>query len=126
MIKTRTIPLFLLALLAACGSDDATGPGQSDLLGTWSLVSIDGQSVPAGTVTWTVTEATLVVTQPGCTETGSYTLSGETLRSTTSDVSGSACASSVGDQFDIRVSISGSSLTVTFSDPVTVLVFTRQ
>ena len=126
MILSRRIPLVLLAFLAACGSDDGTGPEPTELVGTWSLLSIDGQGVAEGTLTWNVTATSLTVSRTGCTETSSYTLSGETMASTTSSISGSDCTSSVGDQFSIRVSVSGSTLTATFSNPNTVLVFTRQ
>ena len=51
----RVLVLCAAAGLAACGDDDMTGLGEETLIGSWAVVSVDGQNLP-----WTQT-----FTEPG-------------------------------------------------------------
>ena len=119
-----------LVVLSACGGDSVTGT-DGGLQGTWILVSVNGVDAPQGTLTWTITAATITAHSgppDQCVETGSYTVSGNTITVTTTSLSGDGCGGEIGEVFEFTFALSGDTLTATIQDPdlgTGVFVFRR-
>ncbi len=106
----------------------STAASGGSVIGTWKLVSINGQPAnPADPLTYVITATTATSQTKDCTEEGTYSLIGNVFTVTITSVSGS-CGDSVGDQFSHTITIDGDTLTIVTDDeelgPATH-VFTR-
>ncbi|HSA55512.1 MAG TPA: lipocalin family protein [Gemmatimonadaceae bacterium] len=110
--------LVASATLSACG-DGGTSPTPSALVGTWTLVSVDGIQAPAGTLMWTITGTTIASNADNgdCIEAGTYTVDGNRITTQIVSVSGGGCGGEVGDVFTFTYSVAGDTLTVVVTDP---------
>lgn len=116
----------LFASLAGC---DSTSNDHGGLIGTWSLIEVNGQRPTPGTVlVWEFTETTLRITSDlDCATEYTYRVSGDEIAATVTRVSGSACGDVVGDTGSVRFALNGDRLTITVDDEgdVGVFVFRR-
>ena len=136
--KALTLGLltFFLVVLTGCGGGDgdtSTGGGGSAgdpaLVSTWTLSSVDGDAVPAGTAMLTITESTYSFTGltsaggPSCTETGTYTVSGNMVTNVVSTSTGGGC-DAVGTTYMSSYTVTATTLTLVAEDGETT-VWTR-
>jgi hypothetical protein len=136
-MKRRLIVLCALFLASACGSDSGTGPAVGSVVGTWTLTSVDGRSLPwvyqASDPKLELIAKQHVITSAG-TYTSSYTLRGTeldgTVSTTTINDAGTATLSGNTVQFTSSTDASvffaeATTTTLTISRAVTE-VFTKQ
>ena len=136
--KALTLGLltFFLVVLTGCGGGDgdtSTGGGGSAgdpaLVSTWTLSSVDGDAVPAGTAMLTITESTYSFTGltsaggPSCTETGTYTVSGNMVTNVVSTSTGGGC-NAAGTTYMSSYTVTATTLTLVDEDGETT-VWTR-
>ncbi len=140
---TIILPLILIAgmlfMLAGCGSSaggdeantDNTGdPADTsckqcpeDLIGTWDLsIDDEGNQVPSGTVILELKAASYEVTEPDCTETGTYTADTTSLSVTPTSATGSDCDVDIGEVDTIQYTISEPSLIISGGGDTTTWV----
>jgi hypothetical protein len=127
--------LAVVTALAGCSDSDVVGP--EGLQGTYDLVSVNGQALPAvleedewetGTVAFVVSEGSLTIT-PTSDEGGNYavsltiqfTLDGDVLEQFSENAGGSYTVSGNAITFsdeegDITGTVSGNRITVTFPE----------
>ena len=118
--------VLLFATLAGC---DSTSTDNGGLIGTWSLIEVNGQRPTTGTVlVWEFTETSLRISSDlDCVTEYTYRVSGDEIVATVTRVSGSECGDVVGDTESIRFALEGDRLTITVENEgdVGVFVFRR-
>ena len=132
----RSLLTLLLVVLTGCGGGDGDstssgggGTGDPALVSTWTLSSVDGDAVPAGSATLTITDSTYSFTGltsaggPSCTETGTYTVSGNMVTNVVSTSTGGGC-NAVGTTYMSSYTVTATTLTLVAEDGETT-VWTR-
>lgn len=117
------VVLFGMALAAGCDSTEEN----SDLIGRWELVEVDGQDV-TGLLRWTFTASTLRSAPSGidCETVSTYRRSGNRLTLTVTRQEGDDCgADNTGNTDVLFVEVDRDRLEVSFEDEETVAVFER-
>jgi len=122
-LRHRSLLFLCIALLSACGGDDPTDPGGSDLsaaAGTWTLQTVNGNALPANLVEdgtpFVLHSGTLVLSANGnCTNAFTTTPQGQAQKTETLNctftVNGSVF-SLTESNLTYSGSLTGSSLTV--------------
>jgi len=118
------VSLFVLTTAGVCDSTDTTSP--EGVAGTYTLVSVNGQNLPATTQDGTITAGSLTINANN-TFSFSETRTGQAAQvaSGTWSVSGSTYTfhpTSAGDNEDATGTINGNTATITASEGVLVLV----
>jgi hypothetical protein len=119
--------LFVLTTAGVCDSTDTTSPNGDDLVGTYTLISVNGQPLPATFEQSTITGGSIVITASSFTYTETRSGQANHVTSGTWSRSGSAITfhpTSAGDDQDAAGTLSGSQLTVDGGDEL--LVFNKQ
>ena len=117
--------LFVLTTAGVWDSTDTTSP--DGLVGTYTLVSVNGQSLPATFEQSTITGGSIVISASTFTYTESRTGQANHVTSGTWSQSGSTITfhpTSAGDNQDATGTLSGSQLTIDATDEL--LVFNKQ
>lgn len=126
-IGNRAGAWSLVVLLAACGErgpaapndepdDPGNGPVEQGIVGTWDIVSVNGAAVAFGSLRWVFTETAYSAITNVCTETGTYTYAADTLRATTTGLTGDGCSGLVGATAEYEVTVEENTLTAAIPD----------
>jgi hypothetical protein len=120
--------LFVLTTAGVCDSTDTTSPDGNGIVGTYTLVSVNGQTLPATFEQSTITGGSVVITASNTfTYTESRSGQANHVTSGTWSQSGSTYTfhpTSAGDNTDATGTLSGSQLTIDATDEL--LVFNKQ
>ena len=131
--KLKYLVLIFMTIIAVTGCDsveDGESGRNEALIGTWRLVTVNGQPIAGGVVLiYTFTAETLTITSDlDCVEVIDYTWASDgSLTGRSISMSGSQCSDEE-DQATFNASVEGDTLTLVVNDPefgTAIFVFTR-
>jgi hypothetical protein len=122
------VVILLGAFIVACGGGgdgggDPDQAGDSDLIGTWNIVSVNGEDAAGYNLTLTISSTTYTVVRDDCTEEGIYVTTGSQITTTVTSTEGIDC-DPVGEISTMEYEISRTTLTIT-DDEGDIYVFEK-